>query len=219
MGHPDGGHTHGSGGSGFGEILVILLAVALLGPVVAAAVAELVHVLLIMAGVIVGASAAGLVSLLAWQLRRTRVDAAPHHAPLPAKVVRAAQPLPKAQRPRELPAGLHSQTPGELHLHFHGLHRGGRRRRPPRRGRCPPGQRPARHTGMAHTGMRRPPQWWLGYACWRWCSRRLRLPDSGWCWCTPPTRQGDRSRRAPRPVPHRSAARRGQTRLRAPAPR
>jgi hypothetical protein len=44
----------------------------------------------------------------------------------------------------------------------------------------------------------------------------LRLPDSGWCWCTPPTRQGDRSRRAPQPVPHRPAAARGRTRLRAP---
>lgn len=50
MGHPDGAHTHGSGGSGLGEVIVILLAVALLGPAVAAAVAELVHVLLIMAG-------------------------------------------------------------------------------------------------------------------------------------------------------------------------
>ena len=76
MGHPDGAHTHGSGGSGLGELLVILLAVALLGPAVAAAVAELVHVLLIVAGVIVGAGAAGLAGLLAWQLRRTRVDAA-----------------------------------------------------------------------------------------------------------------------------------------------
>ncbi|MGN6175500.1 MAG: hypothetical protein ACTHPS_21505 [Streptosporangiaceae bacterium] len=38
-----------------------------------------------------------------------------------AKVVRVAAPLPKAQRPRELPAGLHSQTPGKLHLHVLGL--------------------------------------------------------------------------------------------------
>jgi hypothetical protein len=37
MGHPDGAHTHGSGGGGLGELLVILLAVALLGPAVAAA--------------------------------------------------------------------------------------------------------------------------------------------------------------------------------------
>jgi hypothetical protein len=44
MGHPDGAHTHGGGSSGLGELLVILLAVALLGPALAAAVAELVHV-------------------------------------------------------------------------------------------------------------------------------------------------------------------------------
>ena len=82
MGHPDGAHTHGSGGSGLGEVIVILLAVVLLGPAVAAAVAELVHVLLIVAGVIVGAGAAGLVGLRAWQLRRTRVDAARTMPPL-----------------------------------------------------------------------------------------------------------------------------------------
>ena len=94
MGHPDGAHTHGSGGSGLGEVIVILLAVVLLGPAVAAAVAELVHVLLIVAGVIVGAGAAGLVGLRAWQLRRTRVDAARTMPPLPSKMVRAARTVP-----------------------------------------------------------------------------------------------------------------------------
>jgi hypothetical protein len=44
--------------------------------------------------------------------------------------------------------------------------RRGRRRHPPRWQRCQPGQRPARHTSMAQTGMRRRPQWWLGYTCW-----------------------------------------------------
>jgi Flp pilus assembly protein TadB len=121
MGHPDGAHTHGSGGSGLGEVIVILLAVALLGPAVAAAVAELVHVLLIMAGVVVGAGAAGLVGLLAWQLRRTRVDAARTMPPLPSKMVRAARPLPQARRAGELPAAPQREPPGGLHLHFHGL--------------------------------------------------------------------------------------------------
>jgi hypothetical protein len=120
MGHPDGAHTHGSGGSGLGELLVILLAVALLGPA-AAAVAELVHVLLIVAGVIVGAGAAGLAGLLAWQLRRTRVDAARAMPPLPSKMVRAARPLPQARRAGELPAAPQREPPGGLHLHFHGL--------------------------------------------------------------------------------------------------
>ena len=50
---PDGAHTHGSGGSGLGRALLVLLgaalAVNLAGPVVAAA-AELLRVLLIVAG-------------------------------------------------------------------------------------------------------------------------------------------------------------------------
>ena len=119
MGHPDGAHTHGSGGSGLGEVLVIRLAVALLGPAVAAAVAELIHVLLIVAGVTVGVGAAGLVSLLAWQLWRTRVDAA-RAMPPRTLVTRAAQPLPQAQRAGELPAASQREPPGGLHLHFHG---------------------------------------------------------------------------------------------------
>jgi hypothetical protein len=66
MGIPDRAHTHGhGGGSGLGEVLVILLTVVLLGPAVVA-LAELVHVLLIVAGVIVGVGAAGLAGLLAW---------------------------------------------------------------------------------------------------------------------------------------------------------
>jgi len=83
--------------------------------------AELVHVLLIMAGVAVGAGAAGLAGLLAWRLRRTRVDAARTMPPLPSKMVRAAQPLPQEQRAPELPTASQREPPGELHLHFHGL--------------------------------------------------------------------------------------------------
>ena len=81
---------------------MILLAVALLGPAVAAAVAELVQVLLIVAGVIVGVGAAGLAGLPAWQLRRTRVDAA-RAMPPRTLVARAAPPLLQA-RASELPA-------------------------------------------------------------------------------------------------------------------
>jgi hypothetical protein len=58
MGHPDGAHTHGSGGSGLGTAV---LAVKLAGPVLDAA-AELLRVLLIAAGVIVGVGAASLVA-------------------------------------------------------------------------------------------------------------------------------------------------------------
>jgi hypothetical protein len=130
MGIPDGAHTHGhGGGSGLGVVLVILLAVALPGPAVAAAVAELVHVLpivaglvhvlLIVAGVIVGVGAAGLAGLLAWQLWRTRVDAA-RAMPPRTLVARAAPPL-QARRAGELPAAPQREPPGGLHLHFHGL--------------------------------------------------------------------------------------------------
>jgi hypothetical protein len=90
-------------------------------PAVAAAVAELLHVLLIVAGVIVGAGAAGLAGLLAWRLRRTRVDAARTMPPLPSKMVRAAQPLPQARRAGELPAAPQREPPGGLYLHFHGV--------------------------------------------------------------------------------------------------
>jgi hypothetical protein len=60
MGIPDGAHTHGTGGSGLGTAVLVLvgaaLAVKLAGPVVAA-VGELVHVLVIVAVVIVGVGA------------------------------------------------------------------------------------------------------------------------------------------------------------------
>jgi hypothetical protein len=121
MGHPDGAHTHGSGGSGLGEVIVILLAVALLGPAFAAAVAELLHVFLIVAGVIVGVGAASLAGLLAWRWRRRHQDAARAMPPLPRKMARAAQPLPKAQPAHALPTGRQRELPGELHLHFHGV--------------------------------------------------------------------------------------------------
>ena len=118
MGHSDGAHTHGSGG-GLGEVLVILLAVALLGPAVAAAVAELIHVLLIAAGVIAGVGAASLAGLLAWRWR-SRKDAA-RAMPPRTLVARAAPPLPQARRTAELPAAPQREPPGGLHLHVHGL--------------------------------------------------------------------------------------------------
>ena len=57
---PYGAHTHGSGGSGLGTAVLVLisatLAAKVAGPVLAA-VGELVHVLIIVAGVIVGVGA------------------------------------------------------------------------------------------------------------------------------------------------------------------
>jgi hypothetical protein len=54
MGHPDGAHTHGSGGSGLGPVVLVILAVALLGPAVTAAAVALLHLLVIAAPVIGG---------------------------------------------------------------------------------------------------------------------------------------------------------------------
>jgi hypothetical protein len=121
MGIPDGAHTHGGGG-GFDPmpLLIILGAVLIAGPVLAG-VAAIVHVLVIVVEVLVAVAGAGLVAYVAYRVRRWRSAAARTTPPLSAKVVRAMQPLPKVQRPRELPAGLQGQTPGELHLHFHGL--------------------------------------------------------------------------------------------------
>jgi hypothetical protein len=72
MGHPDGAHTLGSGGSGLGEFVLVILAVALLGPAVAAAVAELLHLLVIVAVALAAVVGAGLVAAGAWRLRQTR---------------------------------------------------------------------------------------------------------------------------------------------------
>jgi hypothetical protein len=77
------------------------------------AVAELVHVLLIAAAVIVVVGAAGPVGLLTWRWRRTRLGAARAMPPLPPRVARAAQPLP-APRPAI------ERTP-DIHLHLHGV--------------------------------------------------------------------------------------------------
>jgi hypothetical protein len=67
------------------------------------------------------------VGLLIWRWRRTYKDAARARPPFRGAlyplhgVTRAAQPLPEAQRARELPAELQDETPAELHLHFHGV--------------------------------------------------------------------------------------------------
>jgi hypothetical protein len=120
MGHPDGAHTHGSGGSGLGMAVLVVVGAALVvklaGPVLAA-VAELVRVILIVAGVILGIGIAGLVGLLAFRVRRRLRGAARVEPPNPGAVsplhgvARAARPLPQ---PR--PAIEH---PTEVHLHLH----------------------------------------------------------------------------------------------------
>jgi hypothetical protein len=116
MGHPDGAHTHGSGG-GFGDILavagVILLLAAVAGPVTAA-VGALVHVLLIAAAVLLGLAGVALVGFIAWRLYRWRHPGAGRATALPPGVARAAQPLPPQERRAIGP-------PREVHLHLHGV--------------------------------------------------------------------------------------------------
>ena len=123
MGHPDGAHTHGSGGNGLGTaVLVVLaaaLAVKLAGPVLTA-VSELLQMVLIAAAVIVGVSAAGVMGLLTWQWHRRHTDAARAMPPNPGAVsplhgvARAAPPLPG-------PPLRAIECPQEVHLHLHGI--------------------------------------------------------------------------------------------------
>jgi hypothetical protein len=101
-------------------VVPVLHAVALLGPAVTAAV-ELRHVLVIVAGVIVGAGAVCVGGLLAWRWHRPRLDAARTAPPLLTKVVRAAPLLPPEQQARQLPVTPGRELPGGLHFHFHGV--------------------------------------------------------------------------------------------------
>jgi hypothetical protein len=113
--------TTEGGGGGPGTVVLVIVAAALLGPAVAAAVAELLHVLVIVAGVIAGVGATGLVSVLAWRWRHPRPAAARTTPPLPSRVVRAAPQLPPERQAPQLPAAPGRELPGGLHLHFHGV--------------------------------------------------------------------------------------------------
>jgi hypothetical protein len=85
----------------------------------AGAVAELVRVILIVAGVILAVGAAGLVGLLAFRMRHRLAGAARVMPPNPGAVsplhgvARAAQPLPPLRPALE--------RPQEVHLHLHGV--------------------------------------------------------------------------------------------------
>jgi hypothetical protein len=85
---------------------------------------EIVYVLVIVAGVIVKAGAAGLAGPLIWRWRRSRLDAARAVPPVCGAVyrlrrpVRAAQPLPPqraaVERPGEVYLDLHGVTPEQI---------------------------------------------------------------------------------------------------------
>ena len=125
MGHPDGAHTHGSGGSGLGPVVAVVLAAAVVasvaGPVINA-VTELLRLVLIVLAVVAGVGALGLVGLVAWRLRQGRANGTTPVSFQPPILQRPAQALPARQQAalpaRDVPA---IERPAELHLHFHGL--------------------------------------------------------------------------------------------------
>jgi hypothetical protein len=102
-----------SGGGGLGTAVLVLVAAALVvrvaGPVLPAA-AELVHILLIAAAVILALAAVGVVALIALRLRRTR--------PGMARVVHRITPAPpRAAAGRAEPQTI--EAPREVHVHHH----------------------------------------------------------------------------------------------------
>jgi hypothetical protein len=115
MGHPDGAHTHGSGSSGLGTAVLVLVGAALvvkLAAPVAAAVGELVHILLIAVAVIGGLAAAGGIGLLALRLRHSRENG----------ITRVAFPAPTERRAAQAPTEPRREIEsGGLHLHLYGI--------------------------------------------------------------------------------------------------
>jgi hypothetical protein len=98
---------------------VTLLAVALLGPAVAAAAAGLLHLVLIVAGVIVGVGATVLAALLVWRWRNWKASAARAMPPIHQKM--APLRAPEGTAPTRYPGETARELPGGLHLHFHGV--------------------------------------------------------------------------------------------------
>jgi hypothetical protein len=102
----------GGGGSGLGLAVVIILAAALLGPAIAAAVAELLHVLVIVVGVILDLGATSLLAFVAFRVSRGRHDT--------ARLVNRITSAPS--RPSTLRSEpLRAIEQRAIHLHFHGV--------------------------------------------------------------------------------------------------
>jgi hypothetical protein len=98
MGHPDGAHTHGGGGFDPMPILIIIGAIAVAGPVAAAAV-ELLHILLIAVAVIGGLAAVGLAAVIAFRVHRWRAGGTTRVS-LPAPPPRGPSRRPGSSGPR-----------------------------------------------------------------------------------------------------------------------
>jgi hypothetical protein len=118
MGHPDGAHTHGGGGSGaLGELAVIIVAAAAVAAVAVPlinAITSLLEVLAVIVAALAVAGSAGLVLLLRYQGRRARANTAAVVSPARAVPPRAAETLSAAQRPA-------IEAKRELHIHLHGV--------------------------------------------------------------------------------------------------
>lgn len=111
MGHPDGAHTHGSGGSGAAALDGIAQIIAALGLAVLAidVVMWLLHILVIVAEGIGFAVLAAGGGFAWWKVRQLR---ARRQQPLVIVNQPAAAPVAAAPAPAELPRG------GDIHLHI-----------------------------------------------------------------------------------------------------
>jgi len=110
MGHPDGAHTHGSGGFDPMPLLIIIGAIAVAGPVLAA-VAELIHILLIAVAVLAGLAVVSVVAVLAFHVHRWRAGGTVQR-PLPAAPWQRAVQAPREPRPA---------IEQHVHHHWHGI--------------------------------------------------------------------------------------------------
>ena len=110
--------TTEGGGSGLPMVVAVIVAAALLGPAVAAAVAELVHIVLLIAAAMAALGAAGLAGLLAFRARRRLEDAARAEPPN----LGAVSPLHTARAAHQLPQPRPAiEAPRQVHIHLHGV--------------------------------------------------------------------------------------------------
>jgi hypothetical protein len=118
--------TTDDGGGGLGIVVLVIVAAAVLGPAVAAAaaavgaaVAELVHIVLIVGAILLGLGAtavAALAGVRVWRWHAARpLPREPAPPPWRAEVT---APEPR-QIPSEPPPAI--EAPRQVHLHFHGV--------------------------------------------------------------------------------------------------
>jgi hypothetical protein len=112
--------TDSSGGGSLLLPVLALIGIALAAGPAAAAVAELVHALIILVIAFLGLAAGGAVAIIAWRVHRSRAAEPvrvirPGPPPWrPVQRVPEARPLPQAP-PRAI------RRPGEIHIHLHSV--------------------------------------------------------------------------------------------------